>query len=563
METRVIKLKEDFGWRTLQIRECKVHFKGYLNNCKDLYFEISNAFERINDVVSGKLSAFPCLDGHFAIVFQKKEYTAALVDRVRSIPLLWAEAGEGDILISDHAAPIIKELGLTTENVNLEVARDIAIAGYSLSRDTLYNGVTGLLAGEILIIEDKKPPVVSRYANYSPWLVEKKKYTDSQWRARLGEVTLGVIEKMITRANGRQLLLPLSAGLDSRLIASALKHLGYENVHCFSYGRAGNHEAAAAKQIAAILEYPWNFIPTESRAAKKFRKSPEFKRYYDLADSLTATPVEQDVYTVMKLRDQPWVQNDAIIVNGQSGDFISGNHIPENLITQTPTSIDEASNLLVTEMLSKHYDLWSDLKTPENISRIKKRIFGDLVSVSAPIEDANMLYALYEFSEFRNRQSKYVTGNQRGYELYGWNWHWPLWDNDYLEFWQTVPVRLKYQQKLYRDMLIHNNWGGVWRQLLPAPRWITPRSLRPLRNLCHLACLPFGESTWNRFDKRFFNYFTDHLRKYSAVNYLQVVLGPNHRNVVAWLTKLYLEKHGLARDGTIKNYEKNNFSIYR
>ena len=47
-------------------------------------------------------------------------------------------------------------------------------------------------------------------------------------REELRNLTLKILQKLIVRANGRQILLPLSAGLDSRLIASGLKHLGYE-----------------------------------------------------------------------------------------------------------------------------------------------------------------------------------------------------------------------------------------------------------------------------------------------------------------------------------------------
>ena len=56
---------------------------------------------------------------------------------------------------------------------------------------------------------------------------------------------------------------------------------------------------------------------------REFRKGEDFARYITLADSLSSTPVEQDVFTIMQLKKQSWANQNAIIVNGQSGDFIS------------------------------------------------------------------------------------------------------------------------------------------------------------------------------------------------------------------------------------------------
>ena len=45
-----------------------------------------------------------------------------------------------------------------------------------------------------------------------------------------------------------------------------------------------------------------------------------------------------------------------------------------------------------------------------------------------------------------------ITG-QRIYECLGHDWRLPLWDNDYLDFWETVPLRFKAGQRLYNEML--------------------------------------------------------------------------------------------------------------
>ena len=55
------------------------------------------------------------------------------------------------------------------------------------------------------------------------------------------------------QASNRQIAVPLSAGRDSRLVVSGLKHLGAENVTCYSYGPRGNFEGEIAKRICESL----------------------------------------------------------------------------------------------------------------------------------------------------------------------------------------------------------------------------------------------------------------------------------------------------------------------
>lgn len=548
-----ISIGKDYGWSLFEIPEGNIYFKGYLNSHTDTAEAAAHLSHALINAGRGELNALETVDGHFAAIVETPQCTIAAVDRVRSIPLLWAILPNGDFMIGDHAAPFKEHLVLGKNEIDLNAAQDLALAGYVLGRDTLYRPVKALLPGELAVFAGAgAKPEIRRYALYRPWLVQTEERDENLWRQELRDITLNILQKMIDRAQGRQFLLPLSAGLDSRLIASGLKHLGYKNVQCFSYGRPGNHEADAAKQIAAALGYSWHFLPTSTRERRRRRRESNFARFMTLADTLVATPVEQDVFTIMDLHRQPWAARDGIIVNGQTGDFIAGNHIPPSLNGNAPPQRQAREAAIFVAIANKHFDLWTDLRTPQNLERIKARVWKDFEEVNGPLDDPALAFALYEFSEFQNRQAKYVLGNQRSYEVFGWDWHLPLWDVDYLEFWQKVPLTMKFGQRLYREMLVEADWGGVWTSLLPAPRWITPAVIRPLRHAAHLLCLPFGDTAWKAVDRRFFNHITDPLRKYSAVGYWQVATGPAHRNVVAWLTALYLERHGLSRDGKVQ-----------
>lgn len=548
-----IHLVDNFGWNCYETPLGRVYFKGYLNSHPDPATAAIYVSDMLVKAEQGEVLELAALDGHFACIIQTAQATIAAVDRVCSIPLLWAALPHGGWIISDHANPFLARLSLGRSDINTASAQDIAIAGYIIGRDTLYKPVKTLSPGEVAVFRaaNTTRPVISCYALYRPWLGNTDKRDEKYWRKDLKEVTLEILHKLVNRAGGRQLLLPLSAGLDSRLIASGLKHLGYRNVQCFSYGQPGNHEANAAKQIAERLGYCWHFLPTSTTEIRRCRQSKDFSRYYTLADNLFATPAEQDVFTIMNLYRHSWVDPDGIIVNGQSGDYISGKHIPDVLNGNLSSDQNQRDAIIMTEMVNKHFDLWQDLRTEKNLSRIKRNIWDQFQEFDAPIEDPNQASALYEFSEFLNRQSRFVLGNQRSYEVFGWDWHLPLWDRDYLEFWQSVPRHLKFDQRLYREMLVEQNWGGVWESLLPAPIWVTPKWIKPIRHAVRAACAPFGKEVWHRVERRMFNHIMDNICNYGAVGYWEVFFGPRHRNSVSWLTKMYLSSHGVSRDGSI------------
>jgi asparagine synthase (glutamine-hydrolysing) len=551
-----IRLGQDFGWLRQELPEKGVvYFKGYINDLPARERAAQKAARAALAAGCGDISLLAELDGHFAFIVETEGRLIAAVDRVRSIPLLLASLPEGGWIVADHAEPLMQSLNLTIAEIKQDAARDIALAGYALGSDTLYRPVKALLPGEVAILPaqaDCVPSlssVIRRYALYRPWLVEASSMDLAKWRANLRDLTLAILEKMIANANGRQFLCPLSAGLDSRLIVSGLKHLGYRNVVCFSYGRPGNHEADMAQKIAQRLGYSWYFLPKAIATIRDKYAGTEFRRYMTLADHLTSTPVEADVFTIMDLHTHAWADRQGIIVNGQSGDYISGMHIPAALAGDLPEDRQRRESIIFNAISAKHFDLWTKLKTPENLARIKKRVWEELENAGAPFDDPALAFSLYEFSEFQNRQAKYVLGNQRSYEVFGFDWRLPLWDKDYLEFWQHVPLALKFDQRLYREMLVEANWGGVWADaelLPPAPRWIMPRWIRPLRHAAHLVCMPFGEKAWNVADRRFFNYFT---LQYTDVSWWRVATGPQHRNQVSWHTRRYLAQHGLSYTG--------------
>ena len=59
--------------------------------------------------------------------------------------------------------------------------------------------------------------------------------------------------------------------------------------------------------------------------------------------------------------------------------------------------------------------------------------------------------------------SQNMSFQNRVYEYFGFDWSLPLWDKDYIEFWRSVNRKFKDNQNLYENVLIRQNFGGVWK----------------------------------------------------------------------------------------------------
>ena len=553
--TARIAIEEKFGWRSVARGAAKLWIKGYLNGGG---FTGSDFAARADGLIAAIMAGdtegigglLRLLDGHFALCIATPAGVLAAVDRVRSIPLAYAQEGDG-VVIDDQASRMRSRLGLGVEDIDSDAALAFAMSGFTIGSATLYRSIRQLLPGEFLLCGAAgKAPSVRRYALYRPWRVESGRR--ERLLSELAEVTLGILEKLVRSADGRQILVPLSAGLDSRTIVSGLAHLGYRNVRCFSYGRRDNFEAAAAKDIAAHLKYRWAFIPFTHRFAHAAFAGERHRLYHDFADNAAATPVEHDFLALLRMEGAGWAEDDPIIVNGQTGDYITGAHIPPSLAKPLSAANRRKRDVMVFDALvAKHYDLWPGLRTQKNLDRIRTMLWDELEAAGAPFDDPETSFALYEFSEFQNRQCKYVIAGQRAYEFFGYDWRLPLWDNDYLDFWERAPLSAKVDRNLFREMLERENWGGVWRGW-PAPRYLTPRWIVPLRFAAKIACAPFGKTFWHRVERRMFAYWMDVISNYDIVRYKDVLFAPrDHRNALSWLTKSWLSHKGLAFDGRL------------
>ncbi|HEY7609106.1 MAG TPA: asparagine synthase-related protein [Alphaproteobacteria bacterium] len=533
------------AWRKTSEGPVRVYLRGYLEG--DVAARLARSLARPDAEAGARVAASLAeARGHFALVIARADWVVAAVDWVRSIPLFYTAIG-GHWTLDDQAERLRRQAGLGAEALDRDAALALAMAGYTIDRATLYRGLEMLGPGECVLFRAGAAPQRLRYYTYRPWRVAARE--PARLEAELAETTLDIVRRMLDSLAGRPLVIPLSAGYDSRLVASAARHLGAKNVRCFAYGRAGNFEAGASRAIAERLGYPWSFAPLTVPSQRRFFAGDAHRRYLDDADTCAAVPFVQDMSAILALKERGFIPADAVIANGNSGDYISGMHIAAPLRTPPARGMSAAARRerLLGALVDKHFALWDWLRTPANLDRIRALLWRSIESAGGALGGPECDHGLYEYAEFQDRQCKYVVTGQRIYEFLGHDWRLPLWDNAYLSFWESVPLAEKANQALYARMLERANWGGVWRDIPVNEKTIRPRWLAPLRFAAKLAHAPLGARRWHRFERRFLQYWLDLGCNSAVVPYRRVARDARGaRHAVAWLAEDYLAAKGLA-----------------
>ena len=542
---------EDAGWAKGGSGDVMCWFAGHLDDGSQGQTAAKMISKLLDErIARGSGSEFAAvlqtIDGQFALAARSCGWSFATVDPIRSIPLSFIETPSG-MSVGPSGIRLAEASGLIEFDADAVLC--FAMAGYTIGRTTVYRDLFQLMPGEFLFAKDDQAPEIGCYWAYCPQGRDRR--DRATLRHALVDATLQTLENLVASSKGRSIVVPLSAGLDSRLIVSGLHHMGIRDVRCYAYGRAGNFEAEASRKIAEHLGYQWTFVPYSLEQQRQTFAGDDHRAYLAFADNLSALAFQQDFHAVQVLKNRGFFPADAIIVNGQSGDYLTGNHIPTELC-EAPLKLDKESRRtrIISSMIEKHFSHWQILKSPANLMILKNQLRRELATADLNFDrEIADDYGIFESLEFRNRQAKYVIGGQRAYDFYGLDWRLPLWDKVYMSFWQEVPLEAKQGRNLFQEMLLEQNWGGVW-QGWNFPQRVTPVSFAALRFALKALHAPFGSTHWHQFERRYLDYFMDLLCNYAVAPYARVARDDRgFRNGLSWHIEAYLKDKGLGLDG--------------
>jgi asparagine synthase (glutamine-hydrolysing) len=272
---------------------------------------------------------------------------------------------------------------------------------------------------------------------------------DSHLMAGLEHAVDSAVSRLTSYANGRAIVIPLSGGRDSRLVALKLRQIGYPEVVCFSYGSRSGIEARVSSHVAGQLGFDWKFVPYGNGMWNRCRDDPAFVSFRQQAHGLSAVEHVQDWPALKVLRNQ--IPEDAVLVPGHSHDFLAGSHLPQ---AWERRSIGGWA-ALEKAMVHKHFSLWP--------REMLARVFGEqrapelwaaiLARTQASMQGFNMdrvegLVQAFEFWDWRERQAKFVVNSMRTYDFYGFNWWLPWFDDEIAKFWASTQLSERFEKRL-------------------------------------------------------------------------------------------------------------------
>lgn len=373
-----IYLAYPFLYRWKQLDDISV----ITNSDADVYFQLLNK-------VSSQQSAFDILkniDGNFAAVVNTIEYCLASVDRVRSFPLFY-KIDNQKILITD--AILQKENEFIFDEKAISTFKKIFCTEGS---DTLLQNWKQVQPGEFIFINKLTGDFsINRY-----FVFRNKLPTIRIDAVELRMLILNVFQSILDKIGNRPIIVPLSAGYDSRLIVIAIKELKAKNIFTYTYGRQDSFEKPIAEKIAQKLKLDWRFVEYNEELLDSIF-SEEFMDYSSKNHFYTSLPTEQDFFALYYLQKNNLLPKNGVILSGYLGGSFAGNR--------------------------SRYDF-----------------------VSSDADDQQE----YNFS---NRGSKFIVNSIRVYEYFGLEWYMPFVATPLIDYSLHISIKERSIENGYHNFL--------------------------------------------------------------------------------------------------------------
>ena len=401
----------------------------------------------------------------FGLIAETPDYVVAISDHVRSYPIFLKYEDES----LEKVSTTLLEEDNTPEHLDTDRISEFLLCGYVLSDHTVFKSSKILSAGQILVF-DRKTKILEITTQYQYIPLANPQLQEDRLLDDFGGILDSIFQEIVTENRDRAIWLPLSGGLDSRLVLTKLVEHGHKNITTFSFGVPNNHEIRRAKKIAKALDVRWLNIPSRLRYLQEVHQSSMAQQYSHLCFSGQSSPIWLDFEAVNQLRAAKMIPESVLFMNGYSGDFLFGGHIPRRLY-DNPT-LEVLCDCIVAKHCSHFlspYFRRTELRIRNQIKQEFRLLFGNDLTSST-------LCSFYENWDWKERQVKAVVMGQRLYDHFGLDWTLPLWDKRLVEFWSKVPNQLKLGQKLHIQYLRRYNYRGSFTQLrssneLWSPTW--------------------------------------------------------------------------------------------
>ena len=377
-------------------------------------------------------------------------------DRLRSWPLFWALENGADgrrLIISDDATAM--RGALSAPRLDPRARREFLDAGFISGTDTLLAGVHQTEQGAIAHIDRDTGRArtvthsLARFSEESAMVTDPEEFSGLLLAAL--DAGMGrVLEDLAARPGSPRLVLPLSGGLDSRLLVAWLTlHGALDRAVAFTYGRPGTREVEVSRKVAEAVGLEWHavdYVPAELREAWQTQDAADFLEY---SYALGALPHVQDWYALRNLLEQGVVRPGDVVLPGHT---IVGNMHDEHLLEEPHVTRGRVAKAI----LIHHQELQGDQRRAyaDPYRAAKVRAFLALRPFTGSPRDVQSILESYNV---RERQTKYINNSMRAYEHLGLEWALPMLDVEFWDAWHRGAVELTATRDFYAVFI-----GRLW-----------------------------------------------------------------------------------------------------
>ena len=395
----------------------------------------------------GRLTAIQ-IDGDEVVLAQ---------DRLRSWPLFWSlEDGMSDaqrLVISDDAT-LMRE-AVSAPRLDARARREFLDAGFVTGSDTLLAGIHQTEQGTVVRIDRATGRVrtinhsVAQFSEETDAVVAPEEFSDLLTEA-LDAVMGRLLVDLDRRPGTPRLVIPLSGGLDSRLLVAWLTlHDALDRAVAFTYGRPGAREVEISRKVAQAVGLEWHavdYVPAELREAWQTQDAADFLEY---SYALGALPHVQDWYALRNLLEQGVVRPGDVVLPGHT---IVGNMHDEHLLEEPHVTRGRVAKAI----LIHHQELQGDQRRAyaDPYRAAKVRAFLALRPFTGSPRDVQSTLESYNV---RERQTKYINNSMRAYEHLGLEWALPMLDVEFWDAWHRGAVELTATRDFYAVFI-----GRLW-----------------------------------------------------------------------------------------------------
>jgi asparagine synthase (glutamine-hydrolysing) len=381
------------------------------------------------------VKAFFNLNGHYVI---------ALLDKIRdNLYIVNDRYGfkryyywfNNERLLFSHDLKKLISYPEVSKKLDIQAIADFLYLGFILDDKTLFKEIKLLPPASVLCFSNGEI-TIEKYWDYSFNNIDKNQFKEDDCLKEFYEILKRAIEIRIK--GSKELILPISGGLDSRTIAGIIKELDYDGiVKTFSYGNRYCYDVIYGNKISKKLGYNHSFIPISSDYLEKF--SEKF---------VITTKGEIDCLNshLMIFHDIFKENNSLSIINGFLGDVLTGvNFKPE------------WKTLKNEDLIKKTFEI-SENHLNELKNYLKKNIYERIFDVTLPalkkyFKNSNNSFYNAHYLTLSQRQRRYVAFNIFCYEQLG-KVITPFTDNNFIDFASKLSEKNLTKQNLYKKMII-------------------------------------------------------------------------------------------------------------